>query len=111
MITIKGTRVELILIIDDSCSFQEVLHEHSEKIAYRRQNREEPIITITVKLGNRYINYEQKKQLSDLIGEENRFTIESFESEVVRREEALTWQENSEIKSISKIVRSGQVLK
>ena len=111
MITIKGTRDGLILIIDDSCSFQEVLHELSEKIAYSRPKREEPIVSVTVKLGNRYINDEQKKQLSDLIGEENRFTIESFESEVVRREEALTWQENSEIKSISKIVRSGQVLK
>lgn len=111
MITIKGTRDGLILIIDDSCSFQEVLHELSEKIAYSRPKREEPIVSVTVKLGNRYINDEQKKQLSDLIGEENRFTIESFESEVVRREEALTWQEDSEIKSISKIVRSGQVLK
>jgi len=110
LITIKGTRDGLILIIDDSCSFQEVLNELSEKIAYSRPTREEPIVSVTVKLGNRYINDEQKKQLSDLIGEENRFTIESFESEVVRREEALTWQEDSEIKSIRKIVRSGQVL-
>lgn len=110
MITFKGTRDGLILIIDDSCSFQEVLNELSEKIAHSRPKREEPIVAVTVKLGNRYINEEQKEQLSDLIGEENHFTIEAFESEVIRREEALTWQEDSEIKSISKIVRSGQIL-
>lgn len=111
MITIKGTRDGLTLIIDDSCSFQEALNELSEKISLSRPKKEEPIVPVTVKLGNRYINNEQKEQLGYLIGEENRFTIQAFESDVVRREEALTWQEDSEIKPVSKIVRSGQVLK
>ncbi|WP_029268615.1 septum site-determining protein MinC [Virgibacillus alimentarius] len=109
-ITIKGTRDGLTLLIDDSCSFEEAVNELREKIAESRPNKEEPIVSVTVQLGNRYLNNVQKEHLRYLISEENRFTIHSFESNVVHKDEALAWREESEIKSVNKIVRSGQIL-
>lgn len=110
MITIKGTRDGLTLVIDDACSFEAALQELDDKLAVNRPKRDDPIVSVTVQLGNRYLNEEQKGQLRDLIGEENRFEIQAFESEVVRRDEAISWKEDSEVKPVNKIVRSGQVL-
>nr|WP_245251078.1 septum site-determining protein MinC [Virgibacillus litoralis] len=110
MIIIKGTKDGLTLFIEDQGSFEEVMDELSDKLAENNPSHDEPVVPVTVKLGNRYLNDQQKKQLSDLIGNKNRFSIQSFDSEVIRRDEALTWKEDSEIKSINRIVRSGQVL-
>src|SRR5699024_12835335 len=41
---------------------------------------------------------------------ENNFTLHSYESNLIEKEEALEWLANDEIKSINRIVRSGQVL-
>ncbi|SDQ46320.1 septum site-determining protein MinC [Virgibacillus subterraneus] len=110
MIIIKGTKDGLTLFIEDQASFEEVMDELSDKLAENNPSHDEPVVSVTVKLGNRYLNDKQKKQLSDLIGNKNRFSIQSFDSEVIRRDEAITWKEDSEIKSINRIVRSGQVL-
>lgn len=111
MITIKGTRDGLTLFIDDKCSFEEAYEELGEKIALKRPSKDEPIVSVTVKLGNRYLHEEEKNRLEDLISKDNRFTVHAFESEVIRREDALKWKDESEVKTISRIVRSGQVLK
>ncbi|MFD1038618.1 septum site-determining protein MinC [Virgibacillus byunsanensis] len=110
LITIKGTRDGLTFFIDDTCSFEEAVHELSEKIEKNQSREEEPMVSVTVKLGNRYINTEQKEQLRELISETNHFHIQVFESNVILREDALRWQEDSDMKTINRIVRSGQVL-
>lgn len=110
MITIKGTKDGLTLFIEDQGSFEAVMDELSDKLAENNPKQDEPVVSVTVKLGNRYLNDQQKKQLSDLIGNKNRFFIQSFDSEVIRRDEALNWKEDSDVKSINRIVRSGQVL-
>ncbi len=110
MITIKGTKDGLTLFIEDQGSFEAVMDELSDKLAENNPRQDEPVVSVTVKLGNRYLNDQQKKQLSDLIGNKNRFSIQSFDSEVIRRDEALNWKEDSDVKSINRIVRSGQVL-
>lgn len=112
LITIKGTRDGLTLFIDDTCSFTDVLEELSEVISMSKlQPRTgEPTVSVTVQLGYRYLHTEQKKQLSHLIGEKNGLAIHAFESEVVPKKEALQWKEESEVKVIHRIVRSGQVL-
>ncbi|MFB4166608.1 septum site-determining protein MinC [Virgibacillus sp. JSM 102003] len=110
MITIKGTKDGLTLFIEDQGSFEAVMDELSDKLAENNPKQDEPVVSVTVKLGNRYLNDQQKEQLSELIGNKNRFFIQSFDSEVIRRDEALNWKEDSDIKSINRIVRSGQVL-
>ncbi|WP_164668480.1 septum site-determining protein MinC [Virgibacillus doumboii] len=109
-ITIKGTKDGLTLIIDDQCSFDEVLAELGIILAENNPRQDEPAVPVTVKLGDRYLNDEQKDELSELIGHKNRFTIQSFDSNVIRRDEALTWKADSDVKAINRIVRSGQVL-
>lgn len=110
LIMIKGTREGLSLFIDESSSFDNAINELKDKIITSRPKVDEPIVSVKVKLGNRYLNEAQKDQLRKIIGGENRFTIDSIESEVVRREDARRWQEDSEVKTINRVVRSGQVI-
>ncbi|MFC4558950.1 septum site-determining protein MinC [Virgibacillus kekensis] len=110
MITIKGTKDGLTLFIDDRCSFKEAMAELEEKLTELNPRPDEPVVSVIVKLGNRYIDGQQKEELNRLIGEKNRFSIVAFESDVVRREDALGWKEDSEVKAVNRIVRSGQVL-
>ncbi|WP_249870971.1 septum site-determining protein MinC [Oceanobacillus saliphilus] len=109
-ITIKGTREGLSLFIEESASYNDAIKELNEKILASKPKNDEPVVSVRVKLGNRYLNEEQEKELRRIISVENRFRIESIESELIRIEDALKWQEDSEIKAINRIVRSGQVL-
>lgn len=110
LITIKGTRDGLTLFIDDSCSFEDALHELREVIKTSQPKEDEPIVSVTVQLGYRYLSPKQKELLEKLIGEKNRLTVLSFESNVILKDEALKWQEENEVKVINRIIRSGQVL-
>ncbi|MUK86976.1 septum site-determining protein MinC [Ornithinibacillus sp. L9] len=110
LITIKGTRDGLTLFIDDTCSFDEAFKELREKLLANQPQKKEPCVPVTIKLGNRFLREEEKDSLSNLIKEENRFTIQSIESEVIAKSEALSLMEDSEVKTINRIVRSGQVL-
>ncbi|MYL41628.1 septum site-determining protein MinC [Virgibacillus massiliensis] len=106
----KGTKDGLTLFIEDSCSFEQAIQELGRKMKESRPTQHEPIVSVRVKLGHRYLNDEQLERLKQTICEENRFTIHSIESDVVLREEARLWQANSEIKAMNRIVRSGQIL-
>ncbi|WP_339228280.1 septum site-determining protein MinC [Oceanobacillus sp. FSL K6-2867] len=110
IILIKGTREGLSLFIDESASFHDVIKELDEKIMASKPKEDEPIVTVKVKLGNRLLNEEQEKALRNIISVQNRFQITAIESDLISREDALKWREESEIKAINRIVRSGQVL-
>src|SRR5690625_7894343 len=64
-----------------------------------------------VQLENRFLTDAQKDQIRELVSRKNRLSIHSFLSNVVLREEALQWKEQSDIKVMNRLVRSGQVLK
>lgn len=110
LITIKGTRDGLTFFIDDTCSFEHAVNELHDKIKYSRPKEDEPVIPVKVKLGNRYLTKESKNQLMELFTEDNQFKVDVIESDVIRKEEAIAWKDESEIKAINQIVRSGQVL-
>ncbi|MBP2077446.1 septum site-determining protein MinC [Oceanobacillus polygoni] len=110
IILIKGTREGLSLFIEESASFHDVIKELKEKIMASKPKEEEPIVSVNVKLGNRLLNEEQEKALRNIISVDNRFKITAIESDLISREDALKWREESEIKAINRIVRSGQVL-
>ncbi|TQS74683.1 septum site-determining protein MinC [Ornithinibacillus gellani] len=109
-ISIKGTRDGLTIFISDVCSFDSALEELKEKIKASQPLQDEPIVPVTIKLGNRYLNQNEKEQLIQLLVRDNRFRIQLFDSNLIERDEAIQWLENSEIKSFVRIVRSGQVL-
>ncbi|MDL4841664.1 septum site-determining protein MinC [Aquibacillus rhizosphaerae] len=110
MITIKGTREGLTLYIDDSCSFSEVLKELDQVLSTKYTDKDEPMITVTIQLGNRYLHKEQEEALREVIRRKNKLVVQSIDSNVITKKQALQWRDDSEIKAITKIVRSGQVV-
>src|SRR5699024_5588230 len=110
LILIKGTREGLTLFIDDTCSFEEALLELNKTISLNQNEKDDPHVPVTVKLGNRYLHKEQYEELEKIIEKGNNFTLQSCDSNLVTKEEALKWLANDEIKSVNRIIRSGQVL-
>jgi len=110
LITIKGTKEGLIFYIEDDSSFQEAFEELQDKLATTSANNEEQRVSVIIKLGHRYVTPIQKEKLTTLIEKDKRFFVERFESEVIDKNQAEKWLEQSEIKPMSRIIRSGQVL-
>lgn len=110
LITIKGTREGLTLLIDDDASFSEALTELKEKLLSTRQNKNEPVVSVMVQSGNRYLDHERQKKLRQIIEDDGLFKVEAIESDVIHREDAIRWKEETEIKVENRIIRSGQVL-
>lgn len=109
-VTIKGTRDGLTLFLDDSCTFRELLDELQQIISMSQRNEDERVVQVTVQLGYRYLQKDQKEELTNLIGDNSGLAVEKFESKVILKEEALKWKDESEVKVMDQIVRSGQVL-
>src|SRR5699024_9163027 len=95
---------------DDECSFNEALVELQQKLKETPSVNEEPSVPVTINLGVRYLYPEQKNQIKELLNSESNCTIQTFESSVVHVEEALAWKDETDVKLINRIVRSGQVL-
>ena len=93
-VTIKGTKDGLILHLDDNCSYDELKNEISFKLSESsRVQDDNKLITVSVQLGNRFLTDIQMEELKSL-------TKAAFEK----------MKEEQEITSVSKIIRSGQIL-
>ncbi|UOQ46251.1 septum site-determining protein MinC [Halobacillus salinarum] len=110
IVSIKGTRDGLTLHLDDECTFEAILGELKKKLAFNGLNEEQPLIRLTIHLGRRYLDHEQKETLKSLIREKQNLVVENIESEVISKQEALEWKENTDINPLVKTVRSGQVI-
>lgn len=110
-VTIKGTKSGLTLYLDDSCSYAELKKELNEKlsVAYRA-NEDRQLISVKVKVGNRYLTEEQKAEIKEIIRHKKNLVVEDIETNVMTIEEAERLKAESEIVSVAKIIRSGQVL-
>lgn len=109
-VTIKGTRSGLTLIIDDRCSFNEAFAEIQQKVSQNTETKEDKAVRVTIQLGNRYLTEDDKEQFRSLLEDEYGLHIEAFDSLVIQRKEALKWKEETDIKTISRVIRSGQVV-
>ncbi|WP_102345410.1 septum site-determining protein MinC [Bacillus sp. Marseille-P3661] len=107
-VTIKGTKSGLSLHLDDSCSFQQLLKELEEKLSTNQQ-KDSPLISVDIKVGNRYLNRQQQDEIREIIRSKKKLVIGSFESNVLTKEEALEWKKQTDITTVAKIIRSGQV--
>ncbi|MCP3030453.1 septum site-determining protein MinC [Halobacillus sp. A1] len=110
MVTIKGTRDGLTLRLNDQCSYDAILQELEEKLSVSGTDADQPMIRVTIQLGNRYLTDQQKNKLRDIVREKQKLVVEQIESDIITKEEALAWKENSEITPIVKTIRSGQVV-
>ncbi|MBO9130504.1 septum site-determining protein MinC [Bacillus sp. 165] len=110
-VTIKGTKEGLTLHLDDVCSFGELLTELDEKLSTSYYGAEErSLIEVHVKVGRRFLTDQQEEELRTLIRNKKNLVVDSIDSDVVSKEQALEWRRETEIVPVTKIVRSGQVL-
>ncbi|WP_066194426.1 MULTISPECIES: septum site-determining protein MinC [Gracilibacillus] len=109
-VTIKGTRDGLTLFLDDQCAWHEILRELEEILSTKHITEDEPVVTVKVELGNRYITQEQEQSLTELIRKYNKLEVGQVVSNVMLRQKALEWKDETDIHLHNKIIRSGQVL-
>jgi septum site-determining protein MinC len=110
-VTIKGTKEGLVFIMDDACSFDELLADVREKIEHSHQQiLSGPLIRVSIKLGKRYCSPEQQEQLTQIIRQKGNLVIHTIDSDVISREDAFAERLKSTFTVIVQTVRSGQVL-
>ncbi|MCM3759772.1 septum site-determining protein MinC [Alkalihalobacillus oceani] len=111
-VTIKGTKEGLIFQLDDHCSYESLLSELREKLSSKHyQDSEGRNTLVKVNVGHRYLNSAEKEELSQLITEGRNLIVEEFESEVLSTEEAELLRQQEQVVTLTRIIRSGQVLK
>lgn len=110
-VTIKGTKDGLTLHLDDSCSYDELKIELDKKLsANSRTNEGQPLLSVRVQVGNRYLTSDQHEELKALIRQKKNLVVDEIVSNVITLEEANRLKAEDEIVTVSKIIRSGQVL-
>ncbi|WP_174729858.1 septum site-determining protein MinC [Mesobacillus harenae] len=109
-VTIKGTKDGLTLHLDDLCSFEELKNELTKKLSANSRDQEDRLISVRVKVGNRYLSTKQEEELKSLIRQKKNLVVEEVESNVITKKDADRLKLESEISTIAKVIRSGQVL-
>ncbi|MCF6092710.1 septum site-determining protein MinC [Microaerobacter geothermalis] len=110
-VMIKGTKDGLIFMFDDRCSFEDLIEELATKMeSSYQQILTGPLIHVTIKLGNRYITEEQEEEIRRIIGIQKNLVVKQVDSNVISKEEALLEKLASQMKIVTRTVRSGQVL-
>jgi septum site-determining protein MinC len=110
-VTIKGTKDGLILLLDDKCSFEKIIEELYDKLtANSGQLLNGPVISVKVKAGKRYVTAEQEEKLREVLKQKENLVLEHIESDVITKTEAEELRKDAQVVTVSKIVRSGQVL-
>lgn len=110
-ITIKGTKDGLTLHLNDECSYQELKLELDEKLAANEQvNEEHSLIPVKLEIGYRYLTSDQQEELKNLVRKKKHLVVDHIESKVITKEEVAKSREKTEMVTIAKIVRSGQVI-
>ncbi|MGV2938063.1 septum site-determining protein MinC [Mesobacillus sp. LC4] len=110
-VTIKGTKDGLTLHLDDNCSYDELKKELDRKLSNSsRVQEEQQLLSVKVKVGNRYLTKAQEEELKDLIRQKRNLIVEELVTNVITREEADKLRQETEIVPVAKVIRSGQVL-
>lgn len=110
-VVIKGTKEGLTFHLCDACSFEDLKRELEERLSENSflQNDGHPI-SVKVHSGNRFLTEDQKDEIRNIIGKKKNLIIESFDANVITKEEAKQMMAQNEIVSVARIVRSGQIL-
>lgn len=110
-VTIKGTKDGLTLHLDHLCSYDELKRELQTKLSETARTQDaNKLINVKVQAGYRYLTEDQKEEISEIIKKKKNFIVEQIDSNVRTIEEIQRMKEEQEVISVSKIVRSGQVI-
>ncbi|WP_059103924.1 septum site-determining protein MinC [Shouchella shacheensis] len=112
-VTIKGTKDGLTFLLDDRCSFDSLIVELKEKLSssYYKGSDNDPSVRVKVDVGARYLDSRDKEELENIITNERNLAIEQFDTSVVSKEEAQHYSQEAETTTLTRMVRSGQVVK
>ncbi|HEY2419803.1 MAG TPA: septum site-determining protein MinC [Neobacillus sp.] len=111
-VTIKGTKDGLVLQLSDSCSYEELKNELDEKLSTNSRTQvEQHLIPVKVEIGNRYIDEHQREELKNLIRQKKNLVVDDIESNVIMKQDADRLRAETEVMTVARIIRSGQVLK
>ncbi|MES9684483.1 septum site-determining protein MinC [Bacillus sp. AFS001701] len=110
-VTIKGTKDGLTLHLDDTCSFQILVDEIEERLStHLFESNDRPLLAVRLKIGNRFLSPEQDEIIRSIVRKKNNLVVETIESNVISKQEAIEWMKREEIVPICRMVRSGQIL-
>ncbi|WP_110927086.1 septum site-determining protein MinC [Bacillus massiliglaciei] len=110
-VMIKGTKNGFMLHLDDSCSFSELLKELENKLSENYQFQEnDPLISVKVHTGNRYLNEEQKTKIKQIISKKKKLVIDEVISNVLTKEEASRIHDENQVTTLARVIRSGQII-
>lgn len=109
-VTIKGKKDGLILSLDDTCAYNELLAELKEKLAASDRHQKGPLISVKVKAGNRYLTDKQKQEIKEFVRSKKKLFVAEIESNVMSKQEADELVRQNQITQVTKMIRSGQVL-
>lgn len=110
-VMIKGTKDGLMLHLDDSCSFSDLLKELEVKLSENYQFQEnDPLLPVKLHTGNRYLNLEQEQKIREVIQKKKKLVVSEILSNVVTMEKAKNWRDEHQITTINRVVRSGQIV-
>ncbi|MCO7175583.1 septum site-determining protein MinC [Sporolactobacillus kofuensis] len=111
-VTIKGRKDGLVLVMDDSCAYNDLLHELKEKLTMNTNmyQKNGPDISVKVQAGNRYLSESQREELKQMIHTFDYLKVEDIHSNVMTVEEFSKKKAQERIVPIARIIRSGQKL-
>ncbi|MDQ1144875.1 septum site-determining protein MinC [Bacillus sp. SORGH_AS 510] len=110
-VTIKGTKEGLVLQLDDKCSYEELKRELDQKLSANLSTQDDRhLISVKVEIGNRYLTEEQREELKQLIRQKKNLVVDDIVSNVITKAEAERLKAETGIMTVSRIIRSGQVL-
>lgn len=66
-VSMKGTKEGLMLYLDDTCAYDELLKQVDELLTTTTRDEEGPLVSVHVHVGNRYLTREQEERLRDVI--------------------------------------------
>ncbi|MRX71422.1 septum site-determining protein MinC [Bacillus lacus] len=109
-VTIKGTKDGLTLHLDDNCSFEQILLDLEDMLSLKQYIQEDvPLISVRVKAGNRLLTSLHEDSIREKIGQKRNLIVDSIESNVMTKESAEQLRRETEIVSVARMIRSGQV--
>lgn len=111
LVTMKGRKDGLVLVMDDACAYEALLQELKEKLSVNQHlYREGPVTSVKVQVGNRYISESQRSELTAIIRSFDHLKVDDIQSNVLTREEFEAEKSKEKIVSVARMIRSGQVL-
>lgn len=105
-VSIKGSKDGLVFLINDDCSFEDIIEELKGKLEDSHQGiLSGPLTRVILKTGFRKLTPNQVDEIKHIFKSKGNLIIHSIENEI----DSLHEQQKNQIKVISGVIRSGQV--